>query len=148
MAAHRLGAFRTIVTAVRTAMRPGSPSMAERASAVPRLVRATLRGEYPGSTPGRLLMVLGGIAYVVSPVDFVPEAFLTVFGLADDAMVASWVAATFVNETESFLRWERSKSRADEGRRSGGWSGARWGRRHRDDERDAAHETVPGHVVG
>jgi uncharacterized membrane protein YkvA (DUF1232 family) len=147
MTAHRLGAFRTIVTAVRTAMRPGSPSMGERASAVPRLVRATFRGEYPGSTRGRLLLVLGGIAYVVSPVDFVPEAFLAVFGLADDAMVASWVAATFVNETESFLRWERARSRDDAGHRSGGFGG-RWGRRHQEADHDAAHETVPGHVVG
>lgn len=124
-AAHRLGAFRTIVTAVRTAMRPGSPGLGERAAAVPRLVRATFRGDYTGSTRGRLLMVLGAIAYVVSPIDVVPEAFLTVFGLADDAMVVSWIAATLVNETESFLGWERSVSR-----------GA------------GSEQTVPGHVVG
>ncbi len=145
MAAHRFGALHTIFTAVRTAMRPGSPSMGERASAVPRLVRATFRGEYPGSTRGRLLMMLGGIAYVVSPVDFVPEAFLTVFGLADDAMVASWVAATLVNETESFLRWERSATRGAGDQ--GGRRGFR-GRRGQQTETDPAHETVPGHVVG
>lgn len=138
MAAHRLGAFRTIVMAVRTAMRPGSPGLGERLTAVPRLVRATFSGEYTGSTRGRLLMVLGAIAYVVSPVDVVPEAFLTVFGLADDAMVVSWIAATLVNETESFLGWERSVSR---GAASTGPSSAAGG------ARDARGETVPGHVV-
>ena len=138
MAAHRLGAFRTIVMAVRTAMRPGSPGLGERLTAVPRLVRATFSGEYTGSTRGRLLMVLGAVAYVVSPVDIVPEAFLTVFGLADDAMVVSWIAATLVNETESFLGWERSVSR---GAGSIGPSSARGG------ARDARQDTVPGHVV-
>lgn len=137
MAAHRLGAFRTIVMAVRTAMRPGSPGLGERLTAVPRLVRATLRGEYTGTTRGRLLMVMGAIAYVVSPVDVVPEAFLTVFGLADDAMVVSWIAATLVNETESFLGWERSVSR-----------GAAGSSRASRDSGGAARETVPGHVVG
>ena len=29
------------------------------------------------------------------------------FGLADDAVVMSWIAATVVNETESYLAWER-----------------------------------------
>lgn len=137
MAASRFGAFRTIFTAARTTMRPGSPGMGERGAAVPRLVRATLRGDYTGTTRGRLLMVLGAIAYVVSPFDVVPEAFLTVFGLADDAMVVSWIAATFVNETESFLKWERSGSR---GAGSAGSGRATAG--------DPAHETVPGHVVG
>ena len=138
MAAHRLGAFRTIVMAVRTAMRPGSPGLGERLTAVPRLVRATFSGEYTGSTRGRLLMVLGAVAYVVSPVDIVPEAFLTVFGLADDAMVVSWIAATLVNETESFLGWERSVSR---GAASTGPSAGRGA------ARDARQDTVPGHVI-
>jgi uncharacterized membrane protein YkvA (DUF1232 family) len=128
MAASRLGAFRTIVTALRTAVRPGSPGLGERVAALPRLVRATLTGQYTGTTRGRLLMVLGAIAYVVSPIDVVPEAFLTVFGLADDAVVVSWIAATLVNETESFLGWERSVAQ-----------GAR--------ERGAADATVQGHVV-
>ncbi|HEY3535051.1 MAG TPA: YkvA family protein [Pedococcus sp.] len=122
----RLGAFRTLATAVRTAMRPGSPAMGERLTAIPRLFRATFRGEYAGTTKGRLLLILGAVAYVVSPIDFVPEAFLSVFGLADDAFVFSWIAASVINETESFLAWERTAPRA--------------GR--------ADHETVHGHVVG
>ena len=70
---------------------------------LPRLFRATFRGEYAGTTRGRLLMVLGAVAYVVSPIDLIPELALSVFGLADDAVVVSWIAATVVNETESFL---------------------------------------------
>lgn len=138
MAKNRWGALRTMATAVRTAMRPGSPAMGERLASVPRLFLATFRGEYTGSTKGRLLLVLAGIAYVISPVDFVPEAFFSVFGLADDAMVMSWIAATIVNETESFLAWERTVpgSAGSAGSRAGAGGSSR-----------AARETVDGHVV-
>jgi uncharacterized membrane protein YkvA (DUF1232 family) len=104
---NRFGALRTIATAVRTAARPGSPGIGERLTSLPRLFAATFRGEYAGTSRGRLLMVIGAVAYVVSPIDLIPELALSVFGLADDAVVVSWIAATVVNETESFLAWER-----------------------------------------
>lgn len=125
MALNRFGALRTIATAVRTATRPGSPGIGERLMSLPRLFAATFRGEYAGTSRGRLLVV-GAVAYVVSPIDLIPELALSVFGLADDAVVVSWIAATVVNETESFLAWERLKRPA---------SGP------------AAHETVPGDVL-
>ncbi|GAA4716952.1 hypothetical protein GCM10025782_12480 [Pedococcus ginsenosidimutans] len=136
MAVNRWGALRTIASALRTALRPGTPSMGERAASVPRLVRATFRGEYTGTSRGRLLMIVAALGYVVSPIDVVPEAFLSVLGLADDAVVASWIAAALVNETESFLRWERTAAPvgADApGRRT-------WRSR-------GAGRTVPSHVV-
>ncbi len=108
MAVNRFGAFRTIATALRTTLRPGSPGLGERFASIPRLLQATFRGDYHGSTRGRLLMIAAAVAYVVSPIDLVPEAFLSVFGLADDAVVVSWLAAAFINETESYLRWERT----------------------------------------
>lgn len=142
MAVNRLGAFRTIATALRTALRPGSPGLGERFASLPRLLRATFRGEYRGSTRGRLLMIAAAVAYVVSPIDLVPEAFLSVLGLADDAVVVSWLAAAFINETEGYLRWERTVR----------------GTAHPADGYAAAQEepngssrqqgrTVPGHVV-
>jgi len=81
-------------------------------------------------------MIVAALGYVVSPIDVVPEAFLSVLGLADDAVVASWIAAALVNETESFLRWERTAAPvgADApGRRT-------WRSR-------GAGRTVPSHVV-
>ena len=138
MAALRWGVFRTLATAVRTTTRPGSPGTGERLTALPRLFRATASGRYTGTTRGRLLMLAGAVAYVISPIDLVPEGLLAVFGLADDAMVLSWIAATLVNETESFLSWERDPRSGAAGERSGaGWGAAS----------DPAHDTVPGHVV-
>lgn len=103
----RMTFFRSLGSALRIATRPGSPGIAERLSALPRLVRAVRTGEYHGTSLGRLALLAAAVGYVVSPVDFMPEGLLMVFGLADDAVVISWIAATVVHETESFLAWER-----------------------------------------
>jgi len=103
----RLLLARSFAAALRSATRPGAPSMGERFSALPRLLRAVRSGQYGGMTTGRLAMMAAAAAYIVSPVDLMPEGFLAVFGLADDAMVLSWLAATVLTETESFLAWEK-----------------------------------------
>ena len=84
-------------------------------ASVPRLVRATVRGEYAGTTRGRLLALVAALLYVVSPIDLVPEMFLPVLGLGDDALVIGWIAARVINETESFLTWERNRDRTVRG---------------------------------
>lgn len=95
--------------ATRIAMRPGGPTLGERLAALPRLLRETRAGRYAGPTAMRLALVVAGLAYVVSPVDLVPEGALLMFGIADDAVVLGWLAAVLVTETESFLTWERSE---------------------------------------
>lgn len=107
MANPRLLMFRKLATAMRLAMRPGGPSMVERLSSLPRLARAVARGEYTGSTTGRLLLMVGALGWIVSPVDLLPEALLGVFGLIDDAMIVSWLVSTVVTETEEFIAWEK-----------------------------------------
>jgi uncharacterized membrane protein YkvA (DUF1232 family) len=59
--------------------------------------------------------LLAGVLYVVSPVDLVPELLLPVLGLGDDALVIGWIAASVINETESFLGWERDRDRTVQG---------------------------------
>lgn len=111
----RWGAFRSLTTALRLATRPGTPGVGARLTSLPRLVRATLRGEYVGTTRGRMLMLVGALLYVVSPIDLVPELFLPILGLGDDALVITWIAASLINETESFLSWERDRDRTVRG---------------------------------
>lgn len=60
--------------AVRTATRPGGPSIGERAGALPRMVAAIRSGEYTGTSMVKLGLVVAGAAYVVSPVDLLPRA--------------------------------------------------------------------------
>ena len=107
----RWGAFRSLGTAIRTATRPGTPGVGVRLTSLPRLVRATSSGEYVGTSRGRLLLLVGALLYVVSPIDLVPELLLPILGLGDDALVISFIAVSLVNETESFLSWERDRDR-------------------------------------
>lgn len=133
MAISRLGALRTLVMAVRIATRPGSAGLGERVAALPRLVRATFTGEYAGTSKGRLVLLVGAVAYLVSPLNLVPAALVPLLGVADDAVVVSWIAATVVTETEAFLRWERESRGA--------------GRRSRPGSGSASGQTVHGQVV-
>ena len=87
----------------------GGPSLGKRLAALPRMVRATARGEYDGGW--RVAIMAAATAYVVSPIDVVPEAFLLVVGLADDAVMITWLAGTVLSETERFLEWERERDR-------------------------------------
>jgi uncharacterized membrane protein YkvA (DUF1232 family) len=68
------------------------------------MIKAIVSGRYDGK--GRLVGMLLAGAYIVSPVDFVPEAFTLLFGLVDDAGVAVWLAGAVLSETERFLAWE------------------------------------------
>jgi uncharacterized membrane protein YkvA (DUF1232 family) len=54
------------------------------------------------------LLVLA-LAYPVSPIDLVPEAFLGFFGLVDDAVVALWLGGAFLDETDRFVAWEADR---------------------------------------
>jgi uncharacterized membrane protein YkvA (DUF1232 family) len=55
-------------------------------------------------------------AYVVSPVDLLPELPLGLFGLADDAVMVTWLAGSVLSETERFLEWEARRSSVVPGR--------------------------------
>lgn len=96
----------TAASLLRATARPGGPTISERVGAVPRLVRASLTGTYKGVTRARLALVAAAVAYVVSPVDLLPELVLPVVGLADDALVISWAVRAFLEETDRFLAWE------------------------------------------
>lgn len=152
----RLASVAAVARAVRLAVRPGGPSMGERAGAVPRMVRATLSGDYVGVSKGRLALMVAATGYLIAPIDVLPELFLPVLGLADDALVLSWLATRLVEETEAFLEWEKARMGAPSaggpapqpGAASGGsgWAGggSAW---DADAGRPAASRVVPGDVV-
>ena len=149
----RIASVVAVARAVRLAVRPGGPSIGERAGAVPRMVRATLSGDYVGVSKGRLLMMLAAAGYLVSPLDLIPEAVLPIVGLADDALVLSWLATRLVEETEAFLEWEKGTlgtSAGSSGSSAGGSSYPPAGGptdASTGAPRPAAARTVPGDVV-
>jgi uncharacterized membrane protein YkvA (DUF1232 family) len=75
------------------------------------MARSTFLGRYAGTTRLRLLLMAVAAAYVVSPVDLVPELFVPILGLVDDAFVVAWLAGTVLLETERYLDWEQDQHR-------------------------------------
>ena len=142
----RWGLLGTIGMALRAATAPGSPSLSQRLAALPRLLRAVGRGDYRHASAGQLLGMLAALLYVLSPVDIIPEAVFGVFGIVDDAMVATWLARSVVEHTDAFLAWESAVARGhgqqDAPGRSEGYSPGYAGQ-------DGAPSpvTVPSHVV-
>ena len=104
----RTAAFTALARALMSGSR-GGPSLGKRLAALPRMMRATARGEYDGGM--RVAMMAAMTAYVISPIDVLPEAALLVFGLVDDAMMITWLAGTVLSETERFLEWEKQRDR-------------------------------------
>ena len=76
------------------------------------MLSAITRGEYRGTTFGHVAMLAAAVFYIVSPLDFMPEALFGVLGLTDDAVVVTWLVAALVNDTEDFIQWERSGGQA------------------------------------
>lgn len=107
----RIAAFTALWRAIVASDRPGAPGLADRIRALPRLLGGALSGAYPGLTKGRLLLLFAAAAYLVSPVDLVPEMFLGLLGLGDDAVVALWLGGALLAETDRFLVWERAQPR-------------------------------------
>jgi len=101
----RAAAFTALGRALMAGAR-GGPSLSTRLAALPRMLKATAKGQYDGGM--RVALMAAATAYVVSPIDAVPEAFLWVFGLIDDAVMVTWLAGTVLAETERFLEWERA----------------------------------------
>lgn len=105
----RIAAFTALWRAITQSRGPGAPGMLARLRALPRLLAASVSGRYAGFGTGRLALFVLAVAYLVSPVDLVPELFLALFGLGDDAVVALWLGGAFLVETDRFLVWERER---------------------------------------
>jgi uncharacterized membrane protein YkvA (DUF1232 family) len=100
---------RTAFTSAATAAGAEGPaSLMARISAFPRLVRDVATGRFVEVSRGRLLLMGLAVLYIVSPVDLVPEVFLTLPGLVDDVAVAGWLVSSALGATAAYLAWEGS----------------------------------------
>ena len=104
----RTAAFTALARALMSGAR-GGPSLSTRLAALPRMIKATAKGEYDGGL--RLAAMTAATAYVISPIDVIPEAFLLVVGLVDDAVMVTWLAGAVLAETGRFLEWEKERAR-------------------------------------
>jgi uncharacterized membrane protein YkvA (DUF1232 family) len=104
----RTAAFTALGKALVSGAR-GGPSISKRLAALPRMLKATFKGQYDGGL--RVALMAGAAAYIISPIDLIPEAIFLVFGLADDAVMVAWLAGAVLVETERFLEWEKQRDR-------------------------------------
>jgi uncharacterized membrane protein YkvA (DUF1232 family) len=104
----RTAAFTALGRALLSGAR-GGPSISARLAALPRMLKASAKGEYDGGM--RVAMMAAATAYVVSPLDIIPEAMFLVLGLVDDAVMVTWLAGSILSETERFLEWEKERAR-------------------------------------
>ncbi len=110
-AVRRAAALKVFWQTIRGARRPGAPGLGARLSAIPRMVAQGLGGRYPGLDKGRVALAALGLVYVLSPVDAVPEIFVPLLGLGDDAVVAAFVVGALLAEADAFLDWESHQAR-------------------------------------
>ncbi|MEU7989658.1 YkvA family protein [Streptosporangium canum] len=90
---------------------PGSPGLGTRLRAIPKLIGAVTRGQYPGMGKGKLAMMGLGVLYILSPIDIVPD-FLVLIGVADDFGVFLWLMGSLLGESGRYVDWERKQVRA------------------------------------
>ncbi|WP_242908315.1 YkvA family protein [Actinomadura terrae] len=87
-------------------LQPDAPGLWERMRAVPRMLKAVLRGRYKGMSFGTLGLLALGLIYIVSPIDAIPDVF-PIVGIVDDTGMALWLAAALVRAAGDFVTWER-----------------------------------------
>jgi uncharacterized membrane protein YkvA (DUF1232 family) len=107
-------------TAVAGAVRAsqGRHPLGQRLLAILPMARDTLAGRWPGAPKARVIGGLAGLVYLVSPVDFLPEALLGPFGLGDDLALAAVSVAALLTAAEEYLD---ARDRAAAGAPAGSW---------------------------
>ena len=93
------------------AMRGKIGEIVDEVRALTRLVAAYARGEYRDIPKTDLALIVAGLAYFVSPVDFVPD--LLPGGFLDDAAVLAFVITLVRDHVDAFLAWEEDGGPTD-----------------------------------
>lgn len=75
-----------------------------------RYIKALFGGRYK-VIPWRSLVLL---LYIISPIDFLPEALLPLIGIADDVAALGLLIASLKSDVKKFLEWERGTTAAAE----------------------------------
>jgi uncharacterized membrane protein YkvA (DUF1232 family) len=105
--ARQVAAAAAVGRAVRSGSAPGTPSLADRIRLMPAMLADAFAGRFPALSRTRLAMLVLGIAYILSPVDLVPESALLLLGLTDDLLVGGWVVATALDAAGEYVTWRK-----------------------------------------
>jgi uncharacterized membrane protein YkvA (DUF1232 family) len=83
----------------------GLPDITTKMKAIMRMVKMTLNGTYQGLTKNQIYIAFAVFAYLLSPLDLIPD-FLPVIGFVDDAALILWLTKHAINQVEKFEQWE------------------------------------------
>jgi len=72
------------------------------------LVKDYVKGNYKELETQKVVMIVAGIIYLVSPLDFVPD-FIPAFGLLDDISILSFIISSLSEEIDAYLLWKNHK---------------------------------------
>ena len=75
-----------------------------------RLMRAYAKGDYKQVSWESMVVLVGAVLYVASPIDLIPDA-IPVAGILDDATVLSFALRMVHEEVQEFLAWEKATGR-------------------------------------
>lgn len=70
-----------------------------------RMVFAFSKGEYRSAPWRSMALVLGALAYFISPIDAIPD-FIPVLGFLDDAFIIALVMRAIRKDVAAFRAWE------------------------------------------
>lgn len=73
-----------------------------------RLVKAYVNGSYRQVSNKSLLVGVGVLLYLVTPIDVIPD-FIPVIGLLDDISLMAWFVDAFQKEITNFRAWESTR---------------------------------------
>jgi len=75
-----------------------------------RLIGAYARGDYRGVPVSSMVLIVGAILYVLTPIDVIPD-FIPGIGFLDDAAIITFVVRRVRDEIGGFLEWEQRTGR-------------------------------------
>lgn len=96
-----VGRASTVAAAARASR--GRHPLGARIVAIAPMLRDAFTGRWKSAPHGRLVAGLAGIAYVLSPIDLLPEILLGPFGLGDDLAIAVVSLAALMASAEDWL---------------------------------------------
>lgn len=73
-----------------------------------RMAKLTLSGEYTGIPKGQLIIGLAATAYLLSPVDIIPDS-LPFLGFADEFALMLWLVRNAAEQIDKFEKWESAQ---------------------------------------
>ena len=76
-------------------------------TALIRLVRAYINGEYKDVSWETIVLSIAAIIYFINPIDLIPD-FIPGIGFIDDAAVIAFTITSIHKDLDKFREWERS----------------------------------------